>query len=275
MYKIDSTTYRTIQDFNDRTRFLILHYTAENFTDSINSLTLPAVPPKSPVSVHYLVPDPTDMTYSNLFSDVRIFNFVDEHKRAWDVGASAWQTRTNLNDTSIGVELVNQAYVDPTTGQFVFPPYDAQQLEATKQICINILQRYPDISPKNVLAHSDVSIWRKSDPGPQFPWEDFYDSGIGAWYDGPVKDSYFKKFTDQGIPEKADILARLNRYGYSLDGLDSGQQTGYTYEQLIRAFQLHFRPKDYSGTVDVDTVATLYALTDKYTAQPKDDRSLS
>ncbi len=176
MYTIDYNSYRSIKGFNRRPRFLVLHYTAVNFTGSIAALTGPSV------SSHYLVPDPTDPTYAAAgFSDLRIFNLVDESERAWHAGISAWAKRYNLNDTSIGVEIVYVATEEK--GAFTFPPYNPAQIQAVKALAANIIQRYPDITPTHVVGHSDIAIGRKSDPGAAFPWKELYDAGIGAWYE--------------------------------------------------------------------------------------------
>ncbi len=161
MFNIDYNSYRSISGFNQRTRFLIFHYTALNFSESVKALTSNAV------SAHYLIPDPTDATYIDSgFKDLRIFNLVNENDRAWHAGVSAWSGRSNLNDTSLGIELVNQARDD--NGIITFLPYHPQQIAALKLLAINILQRYPDISPTNIIGHSDVSPGRKSDPGLSF-----------------------------------------------------------------------------------------------------------
>ncbi|HID9884807.1 TPA: hypothetical protein ACXI4A_002159 [Serratia marcescens] len=39
MYKIDYNSYRSVASFGHRVRFLVLHYTAQNFADSVTSLT--------------------------------------------------------------------------------------------------------------------------------------------------------------------------------------------------------------------------------------------
>ncbi|MFP1901807.1 N-acetylmuramoyl-L-alanine amidase [Lonsdalea quercina] len=252
MYQIDYNSYRSVNGFNRRVRFLIIHYTALDFDNSIITLT------GSSVSAHYLVPNPSDNSYTDAgFEDMRIFNLVDENERAWHAGVSSWADRSNLNDSSIGIETVNLATDD--NGIFSFPPYNSVQIDAVKELAINILQRYPDITPVNVIGHSDIAPGRKSDPGPAFPWEELYAAGVGAWFDEETKQKYVEQFT-LSSPSKDDVTGMLGRYGYDTSG--SGSDDGYT--QLIRAFQLHFRPSDYSGVLDTETAAILYALVEKY-----------
>ncbi|OVZ77084.1 N-acetylmuramoyl-L-alanine amidase [Yersinia kristensenii] len=253
MYMIDYNNFRAIKSFNSRVRFLVLHYTAEDFENSMKSLT------GNNVSVHYLVPDLDDESYKKAgFNDMRIFNLVDENARAWHAGVSSWAGRTNLNDTSIGIEIVNLA--TEHGGVFNFPPYPDNQIAAVKQLAANILQRYPDISPVNVVAHSDIAPTRKSDPGPKFPWQELYHDGIGAWYDPDTKEKFTQQFTQHGLPAKTDLLSHFSTYGYdiSIANNDDG------YQHLIRAFQLHFRPDNYQGNIDIETAAILYALVEKY-----------
>lgn len=252
MYPIDSITYKSTNGFNHRVRFLVMHYTAVNFKGSISALTGPSV------SAHYLIPDPSDKTYIDAgFKEMRIFQLVDENQRAWHAGLSSWAGRTNLNDTAIGIEMVNLARDDK--GGFYFPPYDLVQIDAIKKLAINILKRFPDITPVNVVGHSDIAIGRKSDPGASFPWKSLYEAGVGAWYEEFLFQRYLTQFS-KSVPIKKDIIAKLRTYGYDIS--NAGVESGY--KSLIRAFQLHFRQNNYDGIVDAETAAILYALVDKY-----------
>ena len=255
MYQIDFNSFRSVKGFNRRVRFLVLHYTALDFKASVAALT------GASVSAHYLVPDPSEQTYIDAgFTDMRIFNQVDENERAWHAGVSSWAGRSNLNDTAIGIEIVNLA--TETGGEFIFPPYHPEQIEAIKQLAANIVQRYPDISPVNVVAHSDIAPGRKSDPGAAFPWKALYDAGVGAWYEEETMQRYLAQFS-QPLPAQTELIERLNTYGY--DTANAASEKGF--QELIRAFQLHFRPENYDGVVDAETAAILYALVEKYFPQ--------
>lgn len=252
MYQVDYNSYRSIKSFNRRVRFLVIHYTAANFLTSVTTLTGVSV------SAHYLVPDPSDKSYISAgFKDMRIFNLVDENDRAWHAGVSSWGGRSNLNDTSIGIETVNLA--TENKGVFNFPSYNQTQIDAIKELALNIIQRYPDITPENVVGHSDIAPGRKSDPGPAFPWKELYDFGVGAWFDEKTKNKYLDKF-GSSLPSKNEVIGMLKKYGYDT----SGSVTNAGYVQLIKSFQMHFRPSDYSGILDIETTAILYALIEKY-----------
>jgi N-acetylmuramoyl-L-alanine amidase len=257
MYPIDYNSFRSVKSFNRRVRFLVMHYTAADFKASVAALTGPSV------SAHYLIPDPSEKTYIEAgFKDMRIFNLVDENDRAWHAGVSSWAGRSNLNDTAIGIEIVNLA--TDNNGNFNFPPYHPEQVLALEQLAYNIIQRYPDITPTNVVGHSDIAPGRKSDPGAAFPWKDLYDAGVGAWYEESTMARYQAEFS-RSLPAKTDIIAKLKTYGYDT----SGAVTERGYTNLIRAFQLHFRQKNYDGIADVETTAILYALVDKYFPKAK------
>lgn len=250
MFHIDYNSYRAVKAFNQRQRFLVMHYTAVDFATSVNLLTQDGL-----VSAHYLVPDPTDQSYQAAgFKELRIFNLVDEQQRAWHAGESYWAGRTNLNDTSIGIEIVNQA-TDTT-----FPPFNPLQIDAVKQLALNIIQRYPDITPTQVVGHSDIAVGRKSDPGLAFPWKDLYEVGVGAWYDQETKDKYIKCFSDQGLPTAVEINQKLARYGYNTSGVESKDG----FRLLVQTFQRHFRASNDDGVVDLETAAIVYALVEKY-----------
>ena len=104
--------------------------------------------PAYEVSAHYLVG-----------LDGRLWQLVDEDRRAWHAGQGSWQGRADVNSRSIGIELDNN-------GRQPFPEPQMQVLEA---LVAGIRARW-DIPPDGVIGHSDMAPGRKSDPGPRFDW---------------------------------------------------------------------------------------------------------
>ncbi|MXV38558.1 N-acetylmuramoyl-L-alanine amidase [Flavobacteriaceae bacterium Ap0902] len=246
-YKINDSHFPAIgQDY--RQKFLILHYTALDNYRSYNVLT------EQQVSSHYLINDIDDNTIDIL---------VSESQRAWHAGYSYWLGRTNINDSSIGIEIVNPGYRIEDE-QIIFFPYPEYQFKKVAKLSKNIVERY-DIDPTYVLGHSDVAPQRKEDPGALFPWKRLYDEyGVGAWYEDVDKYEYIRQFPYERKDSEAFILAyqkEFAKYGYEVpqDGIWSKKM-----EKLTAAFQMHFRPSNYSGELDAETWAILRALNKKY-----------
>ena len=252
-------------NYGSRVNYLVLHATSEDFAESLRLLTQPTA---NPVSSHYLVPAPGDPSYTR--SSLRVHRLVPELERAWHAGVSYWAEETGLNDRSIGIEIVNEFKCSGTSDPInetapediscEFPSYDEKQIALVIELASDILARYPSINPIDVVAHSDIAILRKSDPGPEFPWKRLYEAGIGAWYEEDIKADYEQRFA-QRLPEISTIQNALNRLGYRIEAsgrFDSG--TRYA----MRAMQLHYRPQNYAGEIDAESAAIIWALLEKY-----------
>jgi len=184
-----------------------------------------------------------------------VFRLVHENQRAWHAGASHWGGRDNLNSRAIGIEIVNLARDDG--GVFTFPAYSQEQVAVLIALLRDILGRYPQIGPADILGHSDVAYWRKSDPGPRLPWRGLFEAGVGAWFDESTRAMYQRRFC-VGLPPEVEVERAFQRYGYK------PAQNRQAFEQRTRAFQMHFRARDYCGVLDAETCAILYALNEKY-----------
>ena len=229
---------------------VILHYTAAPFGSSLRTLT------QDGVSAHYLLPDPKDPSYrASGYEELRVFRLVQEDKRAWHAGVSHWAGRDNLNSHSIGIEIVNLARDDG--GVFTFPEYAEDQIEVLIALVRDILGRYPQVGPTDILGHSDVAYARKSDPGPRLPWQRLHEAGLGAWFDEATRAMYQRRFC-VGLPPEAEVERAFQRFGYAPAKNRQG------FQQRTRAFQMHFRARDYCGFLDGETCAILYALNEKY-----------
>ena len=217
---------------------LILHHTAGSLPSSLEILQ--GKDPKHKVGVHYVVTDEPKP---------RVIRMVPEHLAAYHAGKSAWGKLSGLNQHSIGIEIINY------DGNVY--PYSDAQADIIFALCDEIVRRH-DIKPWNVLAHSDIAVGRKVDPGSKFPWAKLASLGIGAWpLPNEVADNLSKK--RNLAPEHVRVL--LTAYGYVLEPGDAGLRLG------VEAFQRHFRPAKVDGLIDAETVAILEALLRRY--QPK------
>lgn len=239
--------------FNERIRFLILHYTVSDYPTSVKILAR-----KGQVSSHYLVTDQPNDTIDIL---------VSEDKRAWHAGVSYWNGFENLNDSSIGIEIVNPGYTK-VKDSMVFTPFPEYQIRKVATLSKNIIDRY-EIDPVNVIGHSDIAPLRKQDPGPAFPWKRLYNEyNIGAWYDDTDKEYFLSQYVPDTYPYNSplEIQKALQKYGYKIDTTNSwDKNTTLT----VRAFQWHFRPEKADGVVDAETWAILQALNKKYRSDKK------
>ena len=128
---------------------LILHYTGMPTASSALDLLRD---PEAEVSAHYFVEE-----------DGRVLQLVPEARRAWHAGKSFWAGETDVNSASIGVEIVHPGHDDPR-------PYPARQIAAAAALARDICERR-GIAKERVLAHSDIAVTRKVDPGEFFPWD--------------------------------------------------------------------------------------------------------
>ena len=252
------------KNFGHRVKFLVMHFTAIDYQKSVHALV-----DEGGLSTHYLIPESNDPSYPN--DSLEILKLVDEDKRAWHAGNSVWQGRSELNDSSIGIEIVNvpECHVDSeakTTSEHgenrlcVFPDYDPKQIELLIALSKDILARNPDISPTRVVGHADIAPARKNDPGPRFPWFELYQAGIGAWYDNDTFEQYWQRF-NQYQPNIGLVQSALRAYGYNV--LETGIRDEQT-RNAISAFQMHFLPWQVTGKADSKTAAAIFALLDKY-----------
>ena len=195
--------YIESQNSSERIKFLVMHYTAINYQQSVAALV------DGSVSSHYLIPESYDDSYPN--DELKIIQLVKETSRAWHAGDSFWQGRQDINDQSIGIEIVNvpdcknehnngdfakKNYVEFSQQLCFYPDYDPKQIKLLIELSKDILKRNPDISPTQVVGHSDIAPIRKNDPGPRFPWFTLYQAGIGAWYDNET--SYTQTLVEFG-----------------------------------------------------------------------------
>jgi len=230
----------TAKGQSSRARFLVLHYTVSDRPSSIKILT------EQQVSAHYLLTDEPKPT---------IYNLVDEKNAAWHAGNSSWKNFTQLNNSSIGIEIVNPGWKDTPNGR-VYAPFPQYQIDALIPLVRDIVTRN-QIAPENVLGHSDIAPLRKQDPGPMFPWKQLAEAGLVAWPDATRVAVVTPVFQAQ-LPDVAWYQKKLATWGYGL--VQSGNLDEQT-RAVLSAFQMKYRPANIDGMPDVETAALLEALT--------------
>ena len=219
-----------------RVNMLLIHYTGmETAKAAIQHLK----DPKAKVSAHYVIEE-----------DGQLTRMVDETRRAWHAGVSAWDRETDINACSIGIELVNPGV------EFGYRGFPDAQMQALETLAKRLVTRY-DIPKDRVLGHSDVAPLRKVDPGELFDWKRLAQAGVGLWPEHMNNADWATlKLGDSGAGvEKMQF--DLARFGYDLEV--SGAY-GAPTTVVVAAFQRHFRAAQVDGIADRETRCMLASV---------------
>lgn len=194
-------------------------YKSSNFTDKIirpEYVVLHCICWADDRSLDFLCNNDRDVSAHYYIAETgEIFNLVDDNKRAWHAGRSAWKNSVNLNDNSIGIELGN------TGEEFNENGFNDAQYQSLILLLKDILKRY-DLNANAVLSHSDIAPERKTDPGPKFAWQKLIQAGVAVEFSG----------------------SDINAFGYSKN---------YEESKVIEAFQRRFLPNNITGKLDETT----------------------
>ena len=176
--------------------FVILHHTAQNSCDqTLKTFTLLG----TKVSAHYVI-----------CKEGIVHHMLSDYLRAWHAGNSKWGNVTDVNSSSIGIEIDNNG----------FEQFTGAQISSLLRLLDSLKRRYT-IPTANFIGHADIAPSRKVDPNIYFPWKTLADSGYGAWYPDT---------TGVLVPENLNNLQALRVIGY--DVRDSTAAIG--------AFKRHF-----------------------------------
>lgn len=128
-----------------RPNYVIIHHTAtNNCSEALNEFTKPG---GREASAHYVIA-----------KDGTVYHMLNDLLRSHHAGESKWGNTTDLNSSSIGIELDNNGYQDFTEAQMNSLTILLGRLKATYKI--------PDA---NFIGHGDIAPTRKSDPNWKFP----------------------------------------------------------------------------------------------------------
>jgi N-acetylmuramoyl-L-alanine amidase len=227
-------------DQRSRVKYLVLHYTVTDTPQSIRIFTGKA---GVEASIHYLLTDDAQPV---------IYRIVDESRTAYQAGTDAsWKNDRELNNISIGIEIVNAGWVEGPNGR-IWAPFPDKQIDTLITLIKDITARH-NITPGHVLGHSDVAPQRKQDPGALFPWHRLAAEGLVPWPDEGVTAAKLAQFKAV-LPDIAWFQFKLQEIGYLVpqDGL-LNQAT----RNVLIAYQTKYRPSKIDGIPDAETAALL------------------
>lgn len=200
--------------------FVIIHHTAQNSCEqTLKTFTLQ----RTKVSAHYVICE-----------DGTIHHMLNDYLRAWQAGVSKWGNNTDINSSSIGIELDNNGY----------EVFAEPQIVSLLKLLDTLKRKYA-IPAANFIGHSDIAPKRKVDPNVTFPWLRLAQRGFGQWYDDT---------TNLVIAPSFDHLLALRLVGYDLADTTAA----------IRAFKRHFMQDTLGRVLTEPDDKILYQLMKKY-----------
>ena len=214
-------------------KYIIIHYTAmRTDIEAINYLC----DKDNKVSSHFLINKAG-----------KIFNLVNVKYRAWHAGKSYWKKERDINSNSIGIEIDNSGY------NLDFENYNSSQFKSIVKLLIFLKKQYK-IKSQHILGHSDISPYRKIDPGEKFPWKELSSIKIVIMPKMPGKklsekiELYLNSLSLKSIKEKT--LYMLKIIGFDVKQAIDNQKK---FKTLITAYQMHFRKYLVNGNLDNNT----------------------
>jgi N-acetylmuramoyl-L-alanine amidase len=199
--------------------FVIIHHTAQNScAQTLQTFTKP----QTQVSAHYII-----------CKDGTVHHMLNDYLRAWHGGAAKWGSNTDINSSSIGIEMDNNG----------FEAFTEAQISSLLRVLSQLKKQY-NIPVNNFIGHADIAPGRKVDPNRYFPWQQLALNGFGQWYDTTLTI----------VPAHFNALQGLRIIGYNIQ--DSAA--------AVYAFKLHFIQPDSSAAISDADRKVIVDLMNKY-----------
>ncbi len=208
-------------NFNMRKpNFVIIHHTAQTSCEqTLRTFTLP----RTQVSAHYVICE-----------DGTIHHMLNDYLRAWHGGVARWGNNTDINSSSIGIEIDND-------GRETF---SEPQINSLLTVLGNLKRAY-GIPTGNFIGHADIAPTRKNDPNVTFPWKTLSEKGFGHWWNDT---------TGVTVPADFNTLQALRVIGYDI------RDTAAVFQTFRRKFVAEER----AGPLTEADRKILFALYKKY-----------
>lgn len=202
-----------------RPNYVIIHHTAQNSCEqTLKTFTLP----RTQVSSHYVI-----------CKDGTVHHMLNDLLRGHHAGVSKWGNATDLNSSSIGIEIDNNGYEVFTNEQI-----------ASLLLVLDRLKKAYNIPAANFIGHADIAPGRKVDPNRNFPWQKLAQNGFGLWYDT----------TNVKIPADFSPVQALRIIGYDVKN----------EKNAIQSYKIHFVQQDTTKVINEADKKILYDLMKKY-----------
>lgn len=200
--------------------YVMIHHTAQ---DSLGQTVKTFHSVKAGVSSHYVIG-----------RNGKVVQMVNDLYRGHHAGAGRWGNDTDLNSSSIGIELDNNGTTDP---------WPSVQVDALVALLQYLKDTYK-IPQANFIGHMDYAPTRKNDPS-RFPWKVLADKGFGYWYDDYLETP----------PVGFDPKLALRVIGYDVKNLDAA----------IKAFKIHYIQRNTNtASLEEQDLKILYSIFKKY-----------
>lgn len=202
-----------------RPNFVIIHHTAQNSCDqTLKTFTLP----RTQVSSHYVI-----------CRDGTVYHMLNDLLRGHHAGVSKWGNNTDLNSSSIGIELDNNGY-----------EYFSEAQVNSLLTLLDRLKKAYSIPAANFIGHGDIAPTRKNDPNWRFPWKLLSEKGFGNWFDDP---------SQVQLPAGFNHLQALRIVGFDIKDTNAA----------IVGFKRHWL-QDTTRGLNAEQMKVLYQLSSKY-----------
>jgi N-acetylmuramoyl-L-alanine amidase len=200
--------------------YVIIHHTAQNSCEqTLKTFTIK----RTQVSAHYVI-----------CKDGTIHHMLNDYLRAWHGGVGKWGNTTDINSSSIGIEIDNNGAESFTDQQI-----------SRLLILLGALKKNFNIPDANFIGHSDIAPTRKVDPNVTFPWKTLADNGFGLWWTDT---------TGVEVPQYFEPLQALRIIGYDIKDSTAA----------IKAFKRKYLQQDNSGELTEADKKVLFTLYRKY-----------
>ncbi|NOT52063.1 MAG: N-acetylmuramoyl-L-alanine amidase [Chitinophagaceae bacterium] len=202
-----------------RPNYVIIHHTAQNSCEqTLQTFTLP----RTQVSSHYVI-----------CKDGTVYHMLNDLLRGHHAGVSKWGNTTDLNSSSIGIELDNNG----------FEIFSEPQMNSLLTLLDRLKKAY-SIPAANFIGHGDIAPTRKNDPNWRFPWKQLNEKGFGLWWNDT---------TNVQVPVNFNYLEAIRIVGFDVKDTTAA----------IVGFKRHFL-QDTTKRMTPAAEKVLYSLYKKY-----------